>query len=370
MLQIAFLSYAIHRNDVHIGQEKYFRCMLNIIALSFVADIMSSFHNVPQSLFPFVAAGNYFEIILNTILIPIYYRYICDQIINLDLELRRRLSWVFWVWAAGCILLVVSTAFTGKIFYFDENNIYHRGEWFAIPMFVLFVMMVMVELFLIKQKNKIEAHYYNSMVLFMVFPLIGWALQLLIYGLPFSLIGITFSSLVLFTNIQNRNMDKDYLTGAFNRKALDHYMKLKINASTDQKTFSSILIDIDNFKSINDQFGHFEGDDALINVVWILRKSVDKSDFIARFGGDEFCIVLNSDDPKDVENAIHQINHSLLLFNENENKSYQLSFSMGYGIYKLEHGKGTDLFFKVIDKRMYEEKKYFKETDLREGIQK
>jgi len=232
-------------------------------------------------------------------------------------------------------------------------------------MFVLFVMMVMVELFLMKQKDKIEAHYYGSMILFMVFPLIGWALQMLIYGIPFALIGISFSVLVLFTNIQNRNMDKDYLTGAFNRKALDHYMKSKIDASTIQKTFSSILIDIDNFKSINDRLGHFEGDDALIRVVCILRKSVNKSDFIARFGGDEFCIVLNSDDPKDVENTIHEINRSLQFFNENENKSYQLSFSMGYGIYTLELGKETDSFFKVIDGRMYEKKKRFKKADLR-----
>lgn len=107
-------------------------------------------------------------------------------------------------------------------------------------------------------------------------------------------------------------MDTDYLTGLFNRKVLDKHMQNKVEIATSNYTFSAILLDIDNFKSINDCFGYYEGDIALISTANILRDSVSQKGFIARYGGDEFCIVFDLDDSSDLETAIHSINHQLL----------------------------------------------------------
>jgi diguanylate cyclase (GGDEF)-like protein len=357
MLQLGFLILAeIRRRNIKAEQNRHFIWMLIITLFSFVADIMSSFHTDSAWFFPFTAAGNYLEIILNTVLLPIFFCYVSDQVFKLDAKLRYRLNLVLWIMSAICTVSVISTAFTSQIFYFDAAKVYHRGPLFALPMIILFVMMVIIEVFLISQKKKIEPHYYRPLALFLISPLIGWALQFLIYGLPFSLLGITFASLVLFTNIQNRNMDQDYLTGVFNRQTLDSYMQQKINASTKDKAFSAILLDIDNFKLINDHFGHIEGDKALINTVYILRNSFEFTDFIARYGGDEFCIILDNDDPKTVENTLIQINNNLLDFNRRENKPYQLSFSVGYAIYHPSIGNKAELFLKIIDQKMYEQK--------------
>lgn len=356
IFQLGYLHFAIGQYNFQIGQEKCFHWMLVITIFSFIADIMSNLYRVPDWFFPFNAAGNYIEIILNTSLLPIFYHYICDQVINLDLVFRKRLQTVLWIMAGVCTLLVISTAFTGQIFYYDAGKIYHRGPLFALPMVIMLIMMAIIEGFLISQKQKIEAHYYRSLLLFLFFPLVGWALQLFIFGLPFSLLGITFAALVLYINIQNRNMDKDYLTGAFNRQAFDKYMQHKIDNATDKKTFSTILIDIDDFKSINDSFGHYKGDDALIHTVEILRKSVHKADFIARYGGDEFCVILDSDSPEALEDTLRQIDESRSYFNESKDIPYELSFSMGYGIYDPAIGNNVKEFFETIDKKMYENK--------------
>lgn len=295
-------------------------------------------------------------------LLPIYYLYVCSQISNIDKVLKHRVYTILWISAALCSAIVISTAFTKQVFYFDEAGIYNRGPLFWLPMSILFVMMLVIESFIINQKSKIEVNHYRSLILFLVLPLFGWTLQFFVFGLPFSLISATFAAQVVFTNIQNRSMDTDYLTGIFNRKELDRHMQNKVEIATSNHTFSAILLDIDNFKSINDCFGHYEGDIALISTANILRDSVSQKGFIARYGGDEFCIVFDLDDSSGLEAAIHSINNRLQDFNENTKKPYKLNFSIGYDIYHPSIVNGTELFLKTIDQKMYGEKKFRKKT--------
>jgi diguanylate cyclase (GGDEF)-like protein len=358
MLQIGFLIVTDNRRRRRRSvEERYFSLMLIMLLLSFLADIASSLNHASAWFFPFAAAGNYIEIILNTTMLPIYYLYVCMQITNINITLKRRINEILWILAAVCGGFVISTAFSKLIFYYDSANEYHRGPLFWVPMSVLCVMMLIIEAFIVSQKSRIDARHFKSLVLFLIFPLIGWALQLLIYGLPFSLISATFAAQVVFTNIQNRSMDTDYLTGVFNRQSLDHQMQGKIAASTGQSSFSAILLDIDNFKSINDCFGHYEGDAALIYTADLLRSSVRSKDFIARYGGDEFCIIFDEGDSSALDHVIQRINDNLHEFNMNTKKPYQLNFSIGSAVYDPSIGADTELFMRIIDQRMYDEKK-------------
>lgn len=361
MLQLVFLIVTdSRRRNLRSVQERYFTLMLTILLFSFLADIFSSLNHPPAWLFPFSAAGNYIEIILNTTLLPIYFLYVCMQITNINTVLKRRIITVLWILAAVCYSFVISTAFNRYIFYYDSTYGYHRGSLFWLPMCVLCVMMLIIEAFVISHKSKIDKRHFNSLVLFLVFPLVGWALQLLIYGLPFSLISAAFSAQVVFTNIQNRSMDTDYLTGVFNRQSLDHHIQGKIDTATEQRTFSAILLDIDNFKSINDCYGHHEGDEALIKAADILRSSVRSKDFIARYGGDEFCVIFDEDNPAALDIVLKRIHSNLQEFNKNTKKQYRLDFSIGSAVYEPSIGNKTELFIKIIDQKMYEEKKSHK----------
>lgn len=358
MLQIGLMLITEHRRrNTQTGNEKHFRNMLIITEISFIADIASNIYPEPEAFYPFAVMGVYAELILNTVLIPIFFLYVCTQISELKESYKRKMMILIMALTVLCILIILSTAFTGQIFYFDSVHIYHRGPFLFIPMSLQLIMMLIVEFFMISQKQKIEIHYFYALTMFLIAPLIGWALQFFIFGLPFSLLSITFAAQILFTDIRNRNMDKDYLTDAFNRQILDKYMQQKIAAANDKRTFSAILMDIDNFKVINDSYGHFEGDLALEKTVHILRASVNRNDFVARYGGDEFCIILESDIEAEVENVISRINKNLDEYNQKENKPYKLSFSLGYAVYNCAMGKSAEDFFKLIDQRMYEQKK-------------
>lgn len=85
----------------------------------------------------------------------------------------------------------------------------------------------------------------------------------------------------------------DSLTGLLNRREMERRMQTALeNAKVDRSSLAVVMIDLDGFKSINDRFGHSAGDDFLRHVASSLRDSVRAGDLIARFGGDEFLVML------------------------------------------------------------------------------
>jgi diguanylate cyclase (GGDEF)-like protein len=363
MLQLGYLILLEkRRRNVRFGQERYFLRILTVLVLSFAADIASSLNQGPSWFFPFAAAAVYAEIILNTLLMPIFFAYVCEQIDDVNPRVRKTVALMVWVLTVVCVMMILSTAITGQVFYFDSARNYHRGPLFLVPMFVLFLMIVLVEGFIISQIYIIERNYFRSLALFLVPPLIGWALQSFIFGVPFSLLGMAFGAHMVFINIQNRNIDKDYLTGAFNRQTLDHYVQNKISSSTTKNSFAAIMLDIDNFKEINDLHGHYQGDVVIVDTVRLLRKSVEHNDFVARYGGDEFFIILDRDDPLGVERTLDNMAKNLKEYNL-EKRKFQLSFSFGWAIYDPSFGNLPESLYKVLDQKMYDQKRQHRSTD-------
>jgi diguanylate cyclase (GGDEF)-like protein len=86
---------------------------------------------------------------------------------------------------------------------------------------------------------------------------------------------------------------RDFLTGLYNRRHFFTVMEpYFIEAAQRDEEFMTALIDIDNFKSINDTYGHEIGDQVIVHVSEILRSNVHHQDIVSRFGGEEFCLVL------------------------------------------------------------------------------
>lgn len=97
--------------------------------------------------------------------------------------------------------------------------------------------------------------------------------------------------------VANAELDKlastDKLTGLFNRRKLEEFAKLQLaTINRYGGRLSAILLDVDHFKKINDTFGHQKGDEVLMHMAAILRKSIRETDFVARWGGEEFVILL------------------------------------------------------------------------------
>jgi len=150
----------------------------------------------------------------------------------------------------------------------------------------------------------------------------------------------------------------DTLTGCYSRKygleLLDRQIKLS------QRNKSPLLIaflDIDNFKTINDTFGHNEGDQVLKEVVGLFKSSLREVDIICRMGGDEFLLVFPDSSLQEVPLIRDRLQKKLVQLNKDIDRDYAISLSIGFSEYLADKPKNSDDLISIADQSMYEEKK-------------
>jgi len=149
---------------------------------------------------------------------------------------------------------------------------------------------------------------------------------------------------------------RDPLTGVFNRNFFNEIIANEIERTKRYgEKFLIVIMDIDNFKQINDNHGHLIGDWVLKECALILEKSIRASDLLVRFGGDEFLIVSRGGDFKECNVLISRINELTSDWNkEQTGLDFRLSVSSGCALF--EEGKDLMEVIKEADLRMYQNK--------------
>jgi len=149
----------------------------------------------------------------------------------------------------------------------------------------------------------------------------------------------------------------DELTNLYNRRRFfvlaEQFIKVAIRA---KKRPSLLYIDMDDLKWINDHCGHNEGDQALIALAGILKKTFRESDITARIGGDEFVVLLESTDEKD-EILMTRLYENIRDYNAKASQDYQLSVSVGATHFDPEHPISIDRLLSRADALMYAQKR-------------
>ncbi|NMM61819.1 diguanylate cyclase [Clostridium sp. P21] len=240
-------------------------------------------------------------------------------------------------------------------FYIDNSNIYQRGFLFFVPSVMSYFYLFCGFIIIYTNKNKLTKIEFLPLLLFGVFPSIASLIQIMFYGPLLMWSSIAFSLIILYLYIQQQMIHIDHLTGAWTREKFYNYLNYRIKQKK-PKNFSIAFIDLNDFKKINDTFGHNEGDHALINVVLIIKDILKKDDFITRYGGDEFVLFLNVDSKQEVEELITKIYDALANYNNNSNVDYELNLSCGYELYDFSKPMTADEYIDYVDKLMYRDK--------------
>jgi len=266
-----------------------------------------------------------------------------------------RLSRLLAVLVAANAVLAALSVKTGWFFSVDLANNYQRGPLFILHILIPYGLLIVSFLMILRANTSTEPELNRALLVFIVPPLVGTIAQMIFYGLSLNGASITISALIVYLRIQNRGLSTDALTGTYNRRHFERIIQHKISRAG-RESFSVIIADLNGFKQINDRFGHAAGDEALQQAVSLLRRTLRQDDLIARFGGDEFYILLDIQDDALLQEKVRRIEETFARHNAEAISPYPLSVSMGAAVYDAQKHLTAAKFLSFADQLMYQDK--------------
>lgn len=245
-----------------------------------------------------------------------------------------------------------------KLFIYYENGEYKYGPLDDLQTYCCILIYLLLLIVLIgkyadrKEYAEKEKHgkliFADSIVFVAIviygttfFPYVIWIGQMLVL-------------LYVYMQSQRSSIYHDELTHLNNRRLMIKNISDKIKS---EKPWSLIMIDVNSFKSINDNYGHSEGDRALVEVASVLDVLARENGYSSyRYGGDEFTILVDSNEEEKIVEFCRNIDVRIAEHNEELNAPYLLQVSSGYSIYDEDNMATIPDIIEEADKRMYEDK--------------
>lgn len=248
------------------------------------------------------------------------------------------------------ILIIFNLLGTDIIFDISKENVYTRGPMNFILYIFVFVYYIESIYTVQKAKNDSILVEFFPIYFFIIPCMIGTMIQGFFFGISTIWLCVAIAFVIVYIEIQISISFIDDLSGLYNRKYMNHYLD-KLQNDKPKRVYG-FLMDINDFKTINDIYGHLKGDQAIIQFGKILQHSIDKDSVAIRMGGDEFVIfaILKSNEEalalkKHIEQNVRQ-------FNIHSKEPFHLSFSIGIAKYS----GNIDTFLSAMDDSMYEAK--------------
>ena len=298
--------------------------------------------------------GNFMLFALNLAPSLLWLLYVVYQIYG-EIKIIKKLAAPAIAYFAINLIVVIINLFYGFYYSIDANNVYSRGPAYAVS--VVWTLLPMIVSFVITSINhkRIDYRKFSAFVFFPTAPIIGAVLSFFTYGYSIILPSMLIAYILVFLSIQSDTMRLDYLTGVFNRRHLENFLRRKIGENN--PSFAGIMLDIDSYKKINDEYGHLVGDQALVDFARVLKKSVGVNDVVARYGGDEFMIIIAANDAKRLQSVVDEIKENIEKFNAKKKYPFSLNASLGQALYVPSEKKTMEQFINYVDDLMYKNKK-------------
>lgn len=250
-------------------------------------------------------------------------------------------------------VLSLGSYYFNWIFAITDENLYLRGPLFFVSPVTSYFYYLIHLLFLYTSRNRISKEQLVVISSLTLAPAVLSIFQLyyFIYLTIWNSVGIAVVFNYIY--IMHAQAKQDPLTGLGNRMAYDEYLEILNRKSN--IVLSVVNIDLDDFKNINDVFGHQEGDKALKSFARQLEAVFGGMGAVIRLGGDEFILLLKERRRARLEKHVKLLNDKLDAYNKNNNLPYRIQFSYGIAIFDHSYDNVYD-FMRSSDKLMYEDK--------------
>lgn len=248
------------------------------------------------------------------------------------------------------ILIIFNLLGTDIIFDISKENVYTRGPMNFILYIFVFVYYIESIYTVQKAKNDSILVEFFPIYFFIIPCMIGTMIQGFFFGISTIWLCVAIAFIIVYIEIQISISFIDDLSGLYNRKYMNHYLD-KLQNDKPKRVYG-FLMDINDFKTINDIYGHLKGDQAIIQFGKILQHSIDKDSVAIRMGGNEFVIFAILKSNEEALGLKKHIEQNVRQFNIHSKEPFHLSFSIGIAKYS----GNIDTFLSAMDDSMYEAK--------------
>lgn len=210
----------------------------------------------------------------------------------------------------------------------------------------------------IKENFAVKSQYLACGIYPIILTVFG-VIQTLWFKAPLFCFGCAVMMIYFYIQSLNDQVSLDDLTRLNNRTQLKKYVTSESTRQGEKSAHYILMIDLNKFKHINDQYGHIEGDMALKRAADALREACsDKmlKTFIARYGGDEFIVIAKTKDEERIRQLCTLIKETIIRHNTEAESPYELTASIGYSKYNGELSDFPSALQKADD-ALYEDKK-------------
>jgi diguanylate cyclase (GGDEF)-like protein len=357
ILLIIFFSFRKQVRSTYAKNRYFFGLVLFNIAILLIEIIHNIFESVDSDLGQMIYVSTiaiYFLLI--PLIIIIWMLYINYHIYESEKHTKKLLIILSPLLIVNVLFIILSLFGFNFVFSLDESGYYMRGEHYNTILILSYVVLLLSFLYVNLHKKHLNKTDLYALILFPIPPMVASMIQFV--NPEFTLLwpSMTVSLIIIYINIQSKMINTDPLTGLFNRREFDKQVNYLSNMKNIKKNICAIMIDIDDFKLINDEQSHQIGDIALIDLGVILKRSIRKDDFVARIGGDEFCIILETEDEGVLFDVVDRINDNIRSYNLRKQHKLPMDLSMGYGVYNPKYHSSFYEFFDKLDRKMYDEK--------------
>lgn len=276
------------------------------------ADALSWYflNNPGETAYYIVRLGNFSVFCINYIFMCLFTTYMWLTVSNHNHRKPAALYAVYALSASGILLLII-TQFTGLFYYFDDHNRYHRGNYYLLAQAIAVLGISVCLFMLISYRKNLNRTIFLAMMSFFVLPVLATIYQALAYGFSLQCLAAVISTQIMFImdtveiNLRFHSLQADYrkaryeaehdgMTGLLNKEAGWKRMREYFNRMGSRDEALLMFIDIDDFKTINDTYGHTAGDFWIREVASQLRHIYRQDDIICRYGGDEFLALIRN----------------------------------------------------------------------------
>ena len=360
LLVLAMFTFIItQKNDLNEYRNRILLVFFLVAIILIIIELGTFLVN--DKLDPISKVMNYFLNYLLLFLIPflsgIWASYIDYVIFESKDRLKKNFYYLYPV-VMVTILLLINT-FYPILFSINEQNHFVKESFHFLMLLTMVVIYIHIWIVVIKNKNKVKSTVVWSILSFAILPFMFEIIELYFGELPYTFIAVGYSLCFNYLILETVSASHDYMTGLYTRRKAMSYQRSLLKK---KMSYTIIVIDLDDFKYINDTFGHYKGDQAINEFSFILNQVYSDNGLVSRLGGDEFLIVSLICENNLIIKKMSQIRELI----KHEDFEYGMYLDFSYGLAHCEEVKNQDedMMIHLADERMYMMKKDRKEKKI------